>query len=77
MSNLGRLLRYLKPYRLRVGFAVGLMLLVTLTALPMPRVTQYMLDVALPHKNLKALNVIFWLVVGIYIVRGLVSFTLN
>src|SRR2546426_1088112 len=44
MSNFTRLLTYLKPCRARVGIAVVLMLLVTLSTLPMPRITQYMVQ---------------------------------
>lgn len=77
MSNFGRLLGYLKPYRFRVGIAVALMLLVTLTALPMPRVTEYVLDVALPKHSYRALNIIFFLIIGLYLTRGVISFSLN
>src|SRR5437660_364667 len=77
MSQLTRLLGYLKPYRARVGLAVFLMMLVTLSAIPMPRVTQYVIDVILPHKRWGALNVVFWLVISIYAVRGIISFALN
>jgi ABC-type multidrug transport system fused ATPase/permease subunit len=77
MSNFSRLLTYLKPYRARVGIAVVLMLLVTLSTLPMPRITQYMIDVALPQKRWHALNWVFWLVIALYAIRGIVSFSLN
>lgn len=77
MSNLGRLLRYLKPYRARVALAVFLMLLVTLSALPMPRITQYTLDVVLPAKSYRMLWVVFWLILGLYAFRGIASFSLN
>ncbi len=77
MSNLGRLLGYLKPYRARVALAVLLMALVTASTLPMPRITQYVLDVVLPGKLYRMLNVVFWLIIGLYIFRGLVSFGLN
>ncbi len=77
MSNLGRLLGYLKPYRSRVALAVILMALVTASTLPMPRITQYVLDEVLPGKLWRMLNVVFWLIVGLYAFRGLVSFGLN
>jgi subfamily B ATP-binding cassette protein MsbA len=77
VSNLGRLLGYLKPYRARVGLAVLLMALVTASTLPMPRITQYVLDVILPGKLWAQLNVVFWLIVGLYVFRGFVSFGLN
>lgn len=77
MSNLGRLLGYLRPYRARVALAVLLMLLVTASALPMPRITQYTLDVVLPCKSQRLLVLVFWLIVGLYAFRGLASFALN
>ncbi len=77
MSNLGRLLGYLRPYRGRVALAVLLMLLVTASALPMPRITQYTLDVVLPGKSQRLLVLVFWLIVGLYAFRGLASFALN
>ncbi len=77
MNNFSRLLSYLKPYRTRVGIAVGLMLLVTLTALPMPRITQYVIDDVLPKKQFHALNYVFLMVVLLYLIRGTISFLLN
>src|SRR5215472_8542333 len=77
MSHFARLLGYLKPYRSRVILAVVLMLLVTLSALPMPRITQYVIDVILPHRRSGALVWVFWMVVAIYAIRGVVSFALN
>jgi ABC-type multidrug transport system fused ATPase/permease subunit len=77
MSNFSRLLSYLKPYRARVTMAVGLMVLVTLTALPMPRITQYVIDEVLPQKQYHALNYVFLMVVLLYLVRGTISFLLN
>lgn len=77
MGNLGRLLSYLRPYRGRVALAVFLMALVTASALPMPRITQYTLDVVLPARSQQRLLVVFWLILGLYAFRGLASFSLN
>jgi len=77
MNNFTRLLGYLKPYRGRVALAVVLMFLVTLSALPMPRIMQYVLDNVLPHKRWGALNTVFWMVIGLYAARGIISFSLN
>lgn len=77
MSNLGRLLGYLKPYRARVVLAVFLMLLVTASALPMPRITQYLLDVVLPQRSQSRLLGVFWAILGLYAFRGVASFLLN
>ncbi len=77
MSNFGRLLGYLKPYRYRVLLAVFLMMLVTLSALPMPRVTQFMIDTVLPQKRYGSLWTVLWIILGLYAFRGMVSFALN
>ncbi len=77
MGQFGRLLGYLKPYRSRVGLCVFLLLCTTLTPIAMPRIVGYTIDTVLPHKQWSGLNLIFWLVIGLYIVRGFVSFALN
>ncbi|MCC6729575.1 MAG: ABC transporter ATP-binding protein [Chthonomonadales bacterium] len=77
MRNFLRLLTYLKPYRMRVAMAVGGMLMVTLSALPMPKITQYVIDVVLPQKLTHALTLVFWAIVGLYAARGAISFSLN
>jgi len=43
----------------------------------MPRITQQVLDVILPNKSWRMLNVIFWLILGLYVFRGAASFALN
>src|ERR1051326_5897934 len=77
MSNFRRLITYLHPYRRRVAVTVALMALVTFTAIPMPRITQYVIDVILPQKRGNAFNWVFWAVFLLYTVRGIASFTLN
>ncbi len=77
MDNFKRLLRYLRPYRFRVAFAVMLMFVVTLSAIPMPLMQKQVIDVAIPKKDRDMLWLIFWGVIGLYLVRGLVSYTLN
>ncbi len=77
MNNFWRLLGYLKPYRWRVISAVLLMALITLSAVPMPLLFQYVIDDVFPRKNWHALNWVFWAVIGIHVLRGVVSFTLN
>ncbi len=77
MSNFRRLLGYLRPYRYRVFLAVFLMFMVTLTALPLPRIIQFVIDRVLPHHMWHTLNWIFWIIIGIYLFRGIVSFSLN
>ena len=77
MNNFWRLLGYLKPYRWRVIAAVLLMGLITLSAVPMPLLFQYVIDDVFPSKNWGALTWVFWAVIGIHVLRGIVSFTLN
>ncbi len=77
MSNFKRLFGYLGPYRRPVILAVVLMLLVTLSAIPMPLITQYLIDSVLPRKLWSKLNLIFWMVVLLYAARVAASFALN
>ncbi len=77
MSQFGRLLGYLKPYRKRVALAVFLLLCVTFTPILMPMVVRYTIDTVLPQKKWGALNLVFWMVIALYAVRGIVSFSLN
>ena len=77
MGQFGRLLGYLKPYRARVSLAVLLLLGTTLTPIIMPRIVGYTIDGPLAHHNIGALNWIFWSVLALYAVRGIVSFALN
>ncbi|HLJ56474.1 MAG TPA: ABC transporter ATP-binding protein [Chthonomonadaceae bacterium] len=77
MDQFGRLLSYLKPYRSRVGIAVLLLLSTTLTPVLMPRIVGYTIDGPLAHHNTGALNWIFWSILALYAVRGLVSFALQ
>jgi subfamily B ATP-binding cassette protein MsbA len=53
------------------------MALVTASTLPMPRITQFVLDEVLPHKSYRMLNLVFWMILGLYAFRGIVSFSLN
>jgi subfamily B ATP-binding cassette protein MsbA len=77
MNNFWRLLGYLKPYRWRVIAAVLLMGLITVSAVPMPLLFQYVIDDVFPNKKWSALTWVFWAVIGIHVLRGVVSFTLN
>lgn len=72
-----RLLNYLRPYRKKVVLAVFLLLIITFTPIVLPRLIGYTIDVVIPHKNYRALVWIFWAIVGLYALRGLVSFWLN
>ncbi len=77
MDQIGRLLGYLKPYRKQVVLAVFLLLCVTCTPIAMPLVVRYTIDDVLPHKQWNALNHVFWMIIGLYAVRGGISFALN
>jgi ABC-type multidrug transport system fused ATPase/permease subunit len=77
VSQFRRLLGYLKPYRKRVFLGVALLLGITMSPIIMPRLVQYTVDVALPRKNLTALNWVFWGILALYAFRGVTSFALN
>ncbi len=77
MNQFGRLLGYLKPYRMQVSLAVLLLLCVTSTPIAMPMILRHTIDVVLPNKQWRALNIIFWAIIGLYIFRGILSFALN
>src|SRR5438270_289684 len=77
LGQFGRLLTYLKPYRSRVAFAVVLLLGTTLTPVIMPKIVGYTIDGPIAHHNLQPLNFIFWGILLLYAVRGVVSFSLN
>jgi subfamily B ATP-binding cassette protein MsbA len=70
-------LRYLRPYRVRVGIAVGLMLLVTISALPMPQIQKTILDEAIPNRDTRLLTLLFGGILVLYALRGVVSYALN
>ena len=77
MGQFGRLLAYLKPYRKRVFLAVFLLLCNSLTPIAVPKIVQYVIDDVIPHKKWGALNVVFFMIVGLYLARGIMSFCLN
>jgi subfamily B ATP-binding cassette protein MsbA len=51
--------------------------LITVSAVPMPLLFQYVIDDVFPNKKWSALTWVFWAVIGIHVLRGVVSFTLN
>ena len=77
MGQFGRLLGYLKPYRKRVTLSVFLLMCITLTPVAMPMIVRYTIDVVLPQKRWGALNGVFWMILGIFAIRGVVSYSLN
>jgi subfamily B ATP-binding cassette protein MsbA len=77
METYKRLLRYLRPYRVRVSLAIVLMFVVTLSAIPMPLFQKEVLDVAIPKRDVHLLWLVFFGVIGLTGLRGVVSYTLN
>ncbi len=77
MGQFPRLISYLKPYRKRVILAVVLLLCITFTPIVMPKLIGYTIDRVLPKHNYRALDWVFWGIVGLYAFRGIVSFWLN
>ena len=49
----------------------------TLTPIVMPTIVRLYHRWALPHHDYRALNLVFWSVLGLYALRGVVSFALN
>jgi ABC-type multidrug transport system fused ATPase/permease subunit len=72
-----RLLGYLKPYRKYVAVSVALLLLITFTPIAMPKIVGYDIDKVLPRNDNAGLILIFWMIIALYAVRGVVSFALN
>jgi subfamily B ATP-binding cassette protein MsbA len=70
-------LGYLKPYRKRVALAVMLLILITFTPIAMPKLLGYTIDVVLPRKDTFRLGLVCWAIIGLYALRGVVSFWLN
>ncbi len=60
-----------------MALAVLLLLGTTLTPIIMPRIVGYTIDGPLAHHNAGALTWVFWGILTLYAVRGLVSFALN
>ena len=77
MDHFKRLLSYLKPYRRQVGLAVILLLGTTITPIILPKIIGYTIDGPLADHDSKALNWVFWGIIALYLVRGLISFGLN
>jgi ABC-type multidrug transport system fused ATPase/permease subunit len=77
MENYKRVLGYLRPYRVRVVLSVLLMFLVTLSAIPMPLIQKEVIDTAIPEKDTQKLIWLFVAILGIYGLRGIVSYSLN
>jgi hypothetical protein len=67
---LGRLLGYLRPYRLRVAFAVLLLLVAAALELVGPLITRHVLDRAIPEGDVGLLG----LLVGAYLTALLLGF---
>ena len=77
MDDFKRLLQYLRPYRVRVVLSVGLLLLTTLSTIPGPLFQKWVLDEAIPNKRYDQLWWIFGGVIGLSLVRGVISYSLN
>jgi subfamily B ATP-binding cassette protein MsbA len=77
VNDFKRLILYLRPYRVRVSMAISLMFVVTLSAIPLPLFQKEVIDVAIPHRDTRLLTWIFFGVIGLYALRGGVSYLLN
>src|SRR2546423_863466 len=49
----------------------------SVTPVALPKLVQYVIDDVIPNKNYAALNYVFLAIIGLYVVRGCISFVLN
>ncbi len=69
-----RFLKFLKPYW-GVGVIVGVLMIISaLLQLPAPLLTRYLIDTIVPAKNLKLLNLLCLLLVGIILFNNFISY---
>ncbi|NJO07808.1 MAG: ATP-binding cassette domain-containing protein, partial [Chloroflexaceae bacterium] len=75
MTNLPRVLAYLRRYWLTVAGAFGSLLLVSAANLLSPQVLQYAIDQGVTPGNLQVIGLATLALVGIAVVRGVFTFT--
>jgi len=75
MNVYRRLFPFLRPYLFSAFFpAVGCMLLFSATNGVLPFVVQHVFDDIFAQKNLDALKFLPWVIVGVFLFRGVVNF---
>jgi len=75
MNVYRRLFPFLRPYLFSAFFpAVGCMLLFSATTGVLPFVVQHVFDDIFAQKNLDALKFLPWVIVGVFLFRGVVNF---
>lgn len=75
MNVYRRLLPFLRPYLWSAFFpAIGCMLLFSATNGVLPFVVQHVFDDIFARKNLDSLRLLPWVIVGVFLFRGLVNF---
>ncbi|MCC6442646.1 MAG: ABC transporter ATP-binding protein [Armatimonadetes bacterium] len=77
MRDFTRFLGMLRPYRWRIIQALLCMLASSLLSLPMPMIMRYLIDEVIGKTQWGRLNIVFFLIVGLYILSGIVSFLLT
>ncbi len=69
-----RFLKFLKPYRKKALFAFLFMLLAIALQLPLPFLTKYIIDKVVVMKNIKMLNIIGFVLIGVILLQSATSF---
>ncbi|MCD6166139.1 hypothetical protein B5M50_02550 [candidate division KSB1 bacterium 4484_219] len=77
MSKFKRLSIYIKPYWSKMALAMGTTLLLTLTNIPVPLLVKYLVDDVLAKGNWAGLNIVFFGIVLVFLVKGGLSFLLT
>jgi len=76
-----RKMRFLKPYLIlnwkNITLSLFLMLVVSIITLPVPYLTKYIIDSVLPEKDLYLITLIVGIIAALYIIRSLLSLTIN
>ena len=69
-----RLLPFLRPYLARFFLALGCMVVFSATSGALPFVVEHIFDDIFAEKNLESLRILPLIIIGVFVVRGLVNF---
>ncbi len=71
MQHVRRLMKYIKPYRMKMGITVGIMLLSSVVGLSSPYLLSVGIDVFIPQKNVAGLVLLAFLILLTLVVTGI------
>jgi len=77
IKDFTRFLGMLRPYRWRILQALLCMLTASLLSLPMPMIMRYFIDEVIGKTQWSKLTIVFILIIGLYLVSGVISFLLT